>query len=63
MLILLALGVMSIGWMSVIALIVTTQKLLPARAALDVPLALAVVALGSWIAVAPGSVPGLMPPM
>ena len=35
---LVALGVMSIGWMAVIAVLVTAQKLLPARAALDVPL-------------------------
>jgi predicted metal-binding membrane protein len=63
MLMLLALGVMSITWMAVIAVIVTAQKLLPVRAAIDVPLALAIVALGSWIAVAPASVPGLVPPM
>ena len=63
MLMLLALGVMSIAWMSVIAVVVLAQKLLPARAAIDVPLALAIVGLGALIAVAPSSVPGLMPPM
>jgi predicted metal-binding membrane protein len=63
MLMLLALGVMSIAWMSVIAVVVTAQKLLPPRAAIDVPLALAIVGLGGWIAVGPASVPGLMPPM
>jgi predicted metal-binding membrane protein len=63
MLMLLALGVMSIAWMAVITVVVTAQKLLPVRAAIDVPLALAIVALGSWIAVAPASVPGLVPPM
>ena len=63
MLMLLALGVMSIAWMSVIAAIVLAQKLLAARAVLDVPLALAIVGLGSWIALAPLSVPGLMPLM
>jgi predicted metal-binding membrane protein len=63
MLMLLALGVMSVAWMSVIAVVVTAQKLLPVRAAIDVPLALAIVALGIWIAVAPASVPGLVPPM
>jgi hypothetical protein len=47
--------------MSVIAVIVLAQKLLPARAAVDVPLALAIVGLGIWIALAPSSVPGLMP--
>ena len=63
MLILLALGVMSLAWMSVIAVVVLGQKLLPATAAVDVPVALAVVGLGIWIALAPSSVPGLMPLM
>lgn len=44
---LVVLGVMSVGWMAVIAVLVTAQKLLPPRAALDVPLALVIVALGS----------------
>ena len=63
MLMLLALGVMSIGWMSVIAVVVLGQKPLPASAVIDVPLALAIVGLGVWIALAPSSVPGLMPLM
>ena len=63
MLMLVALGVMSVIWMSVIAVLVLAQKLLPARAAVDVPLALAIVGLGIWIIIAPWSVPGLMPPM
>jgi hypothetical protein len=42
---------------------VLAQKLLPARAALDVPLALAIVGLGFLIVIAPSSVPGLTPPM
>ena len=63
MLILLALGVMSLAWMSVIAVVILGQKLLPATAAVDVPVALAVVGLGIWIALAPSSVPGLMPLM
>ena len=60
---LVALGVMSVTWMSVIAVLVLAQKLLPAKAAVDVPLALAIVGLGIWIVLAPASVPGLMPPM
>ena len=60
---LVVLGVMNIGWMAVIAVLVTAQKLLPPRAALDVPLALAIVALGVLIIVDPSSVPGLTPPM
>jgi predicted metal-binding membrane protein len=63
MLMLVALGVMSVTWMSVIAVLVLAQKLLPARAAIDVPLALAIVGLGIVIVFAPASVPGLTPPM
>ena len=63
MLMLVALGVMSVTWMSVIAVLVLAQKLLPVKAAIDVPLALAIVGLGILIIMAPSSVPGLMPPM
>ena len=60
---LVALSVMSVIWMSVIAVLALGQKLLPAKAAVDVPLALAIVGLGILIVLAPASVPGLMPPM
>ena len=63
MLMLVVLGVMSVIWMSVIAVPVLAQKLLPAKAAVDVPLALAIVGLGIWIVLAPSSVPGLVPSM
>jgi predicted metal-binding membrane protein len=63
MLILVALSVMSIAWMAIIAVLVVAQKLVPAKAALDVPLALAIVGLGALIIIAPTSVPGLMPSM
>ena len=63
MAILLALGVMSVTWMAVIAALVLVQKLLPPRAYIDVPLALAIVGLGSLIIVTPSSVPGLVLPM
>jgi predicted metal-binding membrane protein len=63
MLMLVALGLMSVTWMSVISVLVLAQKLLPPRAAIDVPLALAIVGLGILIVVAPSWVPGLMPPM
>ncbi|MDQ1496286.1 MAG: hypothetical protein QOG69_2769 [Actinomycetota bacterium] len=63
MVMLVALGVMSFAWMSVIAVVVLAQKVLPAKAAIDVPLALAIVGLGVLIVVAPSSVPGLTPPM
>jgi predicted metal-binding membrane protein len=52
MLMFVVLGVMSITWMSLIAVLVLAQKLLPEHPAVDVPLALAIVALG--IAVAAG---------
>jgi predicted metal-binding membrane protein len=63
MLMLVALGVMSVTWMFVIGVIIVAQKLLPARAAIDVPVALAIVGLGILIVIAPLSVPGLMPSM
>jgi len=63
MLMLVALGVMSVTWMSVIAVLAAAQKLLPAKAAVDMPLALAILGLGSWIVLAPSSVSGLVPPM
>jgi predicted metal-binding membrane protein len=63
MLVLVALSVMSIAWMAVITVLVLAQKLLPARVAIDVPVALAVVGLGVLILAAPSAVPGLMPSM
>jgi predicted metal-binding membrane protein len=63
MLMLVALGVMSVTWMSAVAVLVLAQKLLPAKPAVDVPLALAIVALGILIVLAPSLIPGLTPPM
>jgi predicted metal-binding membrane protein len=63
MLMMVALGVMSLTWMAVTAAVVLVQKLLPPRTAIDVPVALAIVALGVAVLVAPASVPGLVPPM
>jgi predicted metal-binding membrane protein len=63
MLMLVALSVMNVAWMVVITVPMLAQKLLPANAAVDVPLALAIVGLGILIVVAPSSVPGLMPSM
>jgi predicted metal-binding membrane protein len=63
MALLVAVGVMSIFWMAMIAAVVIAQKVLPSIAAIDVPLALAIIGLGVWIIVAPASVPGLTPPM
>jgi predicted metal-binding membrane protein len=63
MVLLVAVGVMSIPWMVVIAGAVLAQKVLPPKAVIDVPLALVIAGLGIWIIVAPASVPGLTPPM
>ena len=56
-------GVMSLDVDGRVAGLVLVQKLLPPRAAVDVPLALAIIGLGILIAVAPSSVPGLAPTM
>jgi predicted metal-binding membrane protein len=63
LMLMLALGVMSVTWMCVIAVLVLAQKLLPAKAAVDVPLVLAIAGLGIWIIIASSAVPGLMPPI
>jgi predicted metal-binding membrane protein len=60
---LVALGVMSVPWMLVVAILVLAQKLLSPKAAVDVPLALAITGLGIWIILVPSSIPGLTPPM
>jgi predicted metal-binding membrane protein len=60
---LVAVGVMSVTWMAIVGVVILAQKLAPPVAAIDVPLALAIVGLGALIVVAPDAVPGLMPPM
>jgi predicted metal-binding membrane protein len=59
MVMLLALGVMSITWMCAVAALVLAQKLLPPRAFIDAPLALTIIAIGILAVVAPSSIPGL----
>jgi predicted metal-binding membrane protein len=54
---LVAVDVISIPWMALITIVVLAQKLLPARAAIDVPLALAIIGLGILIILAPSSFP------
>lgn len=63
MLMMVALGVMSLTWMAVTAGAMLAQKLLPPRAAIDVPVAMAIAALGIAVIIAPSSVPGLVRPM
>lgn len=61
MAILIVLGIMSVAWMAVIAVVVVAQKALPAKAVIDVPLALAIVGLGIVVLASPASIPGLVP--
>ena len=63
MAILVALDVMSLPWMAVVAVLTLGQKLLPAKAAIDVPVALAIAGLGFVIVIAPSAIPGLIPSM
>jgi predicted metal-binding membrane protein len=62
MVVLFGLGVMSIAWMAVVAALIFMQKTLPYGDRLTRVFAVAFVAAGVWIAIAPGSVPGLTQP-
>jgi predicted metal-binding membrane protein len=62
MVVLFALGVMSLTWMAAVAGLIFAEKVLPRGQALTRVLAVAFVAGGIWVAVAPGSVPGLTLP-
>jgi predicted metal-binding membrane protein len=62
MLMLVVLGVMSVTWMVVATVLVVSQKLLTARALVDLPLALVIVGLGIFVLTVPSAVPGLTPP-
>jgi len=55
-----ALGAMSLTWMVVVAVLIAAERLLPRTARLGV--ALVLVALGTFVAVAPGEVPALTVP-
>jgi predicted metal-binding membrane protein len=57
-----ALGVMSLTWMALIAAVIFVQKVLPAGDRLAPLFAVVFVALGIWVAVSPGTVPGLHVP-
>jgi predicted metal-binding membrane protein len=63
MVVLLALGAMSVAWMCVAGALVLAKKLLSPRAVVDVPVAVALVALGVVVAVSPSAIPGLVPAM
>jgi predicted metal-binding membrane protein len=55
-----ALGVMSLTWMAIIAILIAAERVLDRRARLVV--ALVLVVLGAWVALAPGDVPALTVP-
>jgi predicted metal-binding membrane protein len=63
MLMLLAVGAMSIVWMAAVAALVLMQKLVPPRRTVDVALACALVGFGALVLVNPSAVPGLVPAM
>ncbi len=62
MLILFALGVMSIVWMQLVAGLIFGEKVLPFGERLSRVFAVAFLAFGIWVAAAPSSVPGLTQP-
>ncbi len=62
MVVLFAVGVMSITWMVVVTAIVFAEKVLPVGERVARMLAVALVALGIWVAAAPDTVPGLTEP-
>jgi predicted metal-binding membrane protein len=62
MVVLFALGAMSLLWMAVVAGLIFVQKVLPRGDALTRVFAVAFVAAGVWVAAAPASVPGLTQP-
>jgi predicted metal-binding membrane protein len=55
-----ALGWMSLIWMALMAVLITAERVLPRGARSGV--ALMLVVLGAWVALAPGDVPGLTVP-
>jgi predicted metal-binding membrane protein len=62
MIVLFALGVMSLTWMAVVAALILAQKVLPYGDRLTRVFAAVFIAAGIWVAAAPGSVPGLTLP-
>ena len=62
MAVLFALGVMSLFWMVVIAGVIFAEKVLPSGLRLSRIVGIALVVLGLWVAVSPGSVPMLTEP-
>ncbi len=57
-----ALGVMSLGWMALVAALIAAEKLLPRQALASSGVAVLLLVLGLGVAFAPASVPGLTQP-
>jgi predicted metal-binding membrane protein len=62
MVVLFALGVMSLVWMGIVATAIFAEKVLPQGPRLSRAVAVALVVVGIWVAFAPGSVPALTEP-
>lgn len=62
MVVLFALGVMSVFWMVVVAGVIFAEKVLPQGLRLTRSVAIALLALGIWVAFSPSAVPGLTEP-
>lgn len=62
MAVLFVLGVMSLFWMAVVTVVIFAEKVLPPGPRLAPAVAVALVALGIWVAVSPATVPGLTDP-
>ena len=62
MVVLFAVGVMSLWWMALVAAVIFAEKVLPAGERLAVPVAVCLLALGAVIAVAPGRAGVTRPP-
>lgn len=57
-----ALGVMSLVWMGVVTVVILAEKLAPGGSTVARGVAVVLVGLGLWVALAPASVPGLVQP-
>jgi predicted metal-binding membrane protein len=62
MAVLFVVGAMSLLWMAVVAVAIFAEKVLPGGPRLALVVAVAVVVLGTWVAMSPASVPGLTEP-
>lgn len=57
------LGSMDLTWMVLIAAVMLAQKLLPPMRVIDLPVGLAMIALGTLIVLAPNSIPAITQPI